>query len=78
MGLLAAVTQLFNMQKNFIASLIRIPIPLMMNVDRIQQEHSGNEKIIERSMRQWAESLMDAKGRLMQCNVKNRCKKDER
>jgi hypothetical protein len=46
-------------------------IPLMMNVDRNQQEHTPNGNVIERSMRQWAETLTDDKGVSMQCNVEN-------
>ena len=67
----AAVKSLFATQKKFIDSLIRIPIPLMSNVDRSRLEHTPEGKTIERSMRQWAEGLYDAKGNSMQCDVEN-------
>jgi hypothetical protein len=67
----AAVKSLFATQKKFIDSLIRIPIPLMTNVDRSRLEHTPEGKTIERSMRQWVEGLFDEKGHGMQCDVEN-------
>jgi hypothetical protein len=67
----ATVKQLFATQKKFIASLVRMPIPLMTNVDRSRLEHAPDGNVIERSMRQWAETLTDAKGVSMQCDVEN-------
>jgi hypothetical protein len=65
------VKTLFNTQKTFSDSLVRIPITLLTNIDRIRTEHIENGSTIERSLRDLASSLRNKQGQSLQCDAEN-------
>ena len=67
-----ALNEIFEKHKEFVTGLVKIPIPFMSHLDNPRHEHGkGDEEIIARSMRQWADSLQDENGNQMQADVEN-------
>ena len=67
------VDYLFKTHADFVANICTLlPLALLVqNIDRIRDKHNQNQTTIERSTREWAESLVDENGRSLQCDVEN-------
>ena len=64
-----AVKELYRIQGEFIKSLVKIPIPMLTNIDKVRNEQSDDPQ--ERTMREWAASLRTTGGSSMQADVEN-------
>lgn len=64
-----AVKDLYRIQGEFMKSLVRIPIPMLTNIDKLRNEQGDDPK--ERTMREWAASLRTKGGAAMQADVEN-------
>ena len=63
---------LFKTHAEFTANIRTLPLaPLVQNIDRLRSEYNPNQTTIERSTRDWAESLVDEHGKSLKCDVEN-------
>ena len=53
-------------------SVATLPLaPLVTNIDRLRTEYNSQKSTLERTTREWAESLTDVRGKSLQCDVEN-------
>ena len=63
---------LFKTHSEFVSNIRTLTLaPLVTNIDRIRIEHNSDSTTVERSTREWADSLTDNNGKSLKCDVEN-------